>query len=401
MIPARKRGGTGAGRRRRPALLCIGLLLAGVSAVAPLPAAAQGGEAEKSAQLAQVRERIQALKRELEADRDRQSGLRAELEESERAMARVTRRLATLEAEQSGARERLAALTRARDERRAELAQEREALAGLLRSGHRAGRAEYLKLLLNQEDPQRLGRMLVYYDYLGRARTERLERLRQALEELAAAETEVREAAEGLEAVRAEAQREQAILTERQRERSRVLTALGREIGAKDRQLKTLVEDEERLQRVLATLRRALADLPRNFDAEKPFPTQRGHLPWPASGSVKAVFGASRGVGELKWNGILIAAPEGRAVHAVHRGRVAFADWLRGFGLLMIVDHGDGYMSLYGHNQHLLKEVGEWVEAGEVVASVGASGGRTASGLYFEIRHNGRPVDPIRWLARR
>jgi septal ring factor EnvC (AmiA/AmiB activator) len=180
-----------------------------------------------------------------------------------------------------------------------------------------------------------------------------------------------------------------------------LLAALEREIGAKDRRLKALVEDEARLQRVLATLRRALADLPRGFDAEKPFPTQRGHLPWPASGSVKAAFGARRGVGELKWNGILIAAPEGRAVHAVHRGRVAFADWLRGFGLLMIVDHGDGYMSLYGHNQHLLKEVGEWVEAGEAVASVGASGGRAESGLYFEIRHDGRPVDPVRWLARR
>ncbi|MDD3450083.1 MAG: peptidoglycan DD-metalloendopeptidase family protein [Gammaproteobacteria bacterium] len=401
MSPARKRRGTGTGRRWRPALLCIGMLLAGASAAFPPPAAAQGGEAEKSAQLAQVRERIEALKRELEADRDRHSGLRAELEESERAMARVTRRLAALEAEQSGARERLAALTRSRDERRVELAQEREALAGLLRSGHRAGRAEYLKLLLNQEDPQRLGRMLVYYDYLGRARTARLERLRLALEGLATAESEVRAAADGLDAVRAEVRREQAALAGRQRERSRVLTALGHEIGAKDRQLKTLVEDEERLQRVLATLRRALAELPGDYDAGKPFPTQRGHLPWPASGSVKAVFGASRGVGELKWSGILIAAPEGRAVHAVHRGRVAFADWLRGFGLLMIVDHGDGYMSLYGHNQHLLKEVGEWVEAGEAVASVGASGGRTAAGLYFEIRHNGRPVDPIRWLARR
>jgi septal ring factor EnvC (AmiA/AmiB activator) len=133
---------------------------------------------------------------------------------------------------------------------------------------------------------------------------------------------------------------------------------------------------------------------------EEPFASRKGELAWPAKGRIGARFGSARGVGRLYWDGVLIEAPEGGEVRSVHYGRVAFADWLRGFGLLLIIDHGDGYMTLYGYNQSLFKETGEWVEAGEVIAQVGRSGGRSTSGVYFGIRHNGEPIDPKKWCKK-
>jgi septal ring factor EnvC (AmiA/AmiB activator) len=141
-----------------------------------------------------------------------------------------------------------------------------------------------------------------------------------------------------------------------------------------------------------------LVDIPAEADGQQPFHSRKGKLRWPARGRLAQRFGAPRS-GGLRWRGVMIEAQEGGEVRAVSQGRIAFSDWMRGFGLLLIIDHGDGYMSLYGHNQTLYKEVGEWVDTGEVVALLGASGGRTESGLYFEMRHKGRPINPVHWCA--
>lgn len=165
-------------------------------------------------------------------------------------------------------------------------------------------------------------------------------------------------------------------------------------------------EDERRLQRLLDSLATAPRDnsqtpaegeLASEGTEHTPFLTLRGRLQWPSRGKLTTRYGSARKVGKLKWQGVNIKAPEGTEVHAISHGRVAFSDWLRGFGLLTIIDHGDGYMSLYGGNQSLFKEVGDWVEAGEVIAGVGNSGGRKNSALYFEIRHNGKPTNPLKW----
>lgn len=363
--------------------------------------AASGDAVQKSRELDQVQGRIKALRQSLEEARGRETGARAQIEASERAIGKVTGRIAALERQSGAAQERLKRLEAERVRQRAGLMQQRQALGRELRASYMAGRSEYLKLLLNQEDPHRLGRMLVYYEYLGRARKARIEGLQSALAELDRVGREIAAESAELDRLQEGLDRERAALEQQRQERREVLAALGREIRTSDQQLKGLLDDERRLQKVLETLRNALADIPVTLGNRAPIGKQRGQLLWPASGKVVASFGSERGLGALKWNGMLIDAPAGASVRAVHHGRVAFADWLRGFGLLMIVDHGDGFMSLYGHNQNLLKEAGDWVEAGEVIATVGQSGGRESPGLYFELRRDGRPTDPQPWLARR
>jgi septal ring factor EnvC (AmiA/AmiB activator) len=158
-----------------------------------------------------------------------------------------------------------------------------------------------------------------------------------------------------------------------------------------------MAEDQEELQRLLELIEQAVADLevPAEYQAFEAF---RGQLPWPVAGRASNRFGARRGQGTLRWQGLVIPAEEGSTVNAIHHGRVVFADWFRGSGLLLIIDHGDGFMSLYAHNEALLREVGEWVSAGAAVATVGNSGGRAEPGLYFEIRKDGKPTDPVAWL---
>ena len=184
-----------------------------------------------------------------------------------------------------------------------------------------------------------------------------------------------------------------------QGQRRDVVARLTQELNDQSRQLDRLQSDERDLQTLITGLEEALADIPAEHPQQLAFVGLRGRLPWPASGRIVNRFGSPK-LGALVWDGVMISAPEGREVRAVHHGRVAFADWLRGFGLMLIVDHGDGYMTLYGHNQSLFKEAGDWVEVGEPVALVGSSGGREQAGVYFGIRYQGRAVDPAKWCRR-
>jgi septal ring factor EnvC (AmiA/AmiB activator) len=247
--------------------------------------------------------------------------------------------------------------------------------------------------------------MFTYYDYFQRARAGRIQALGANLAQLAAVEQSIRDENGRLEALRGEYRRQAAALGAGQAERKRVLAALDREIASKGSELERMRGNEQRLGRLLESLREAMARIPPKPPAPTrtpalPFHRSKGKLPWPVAGRVAHRYGTSRQVGDLTWQGIVIRAPEGREVRAVARGRVAFADWLRGYGMLVILDHGKDYLSLYGYNQALYAEAGDWVEAGERIAGVGASGGQRASGLYFEIRRKSRPVNPLGWLAK-
>jgi murein hydrolase activator len=179
-------------------------------------------------------------------------------------------------------------------------------------------------------------------------------------------------------------------------ERGALLAELDTSIEADGGELVRLRDEERRLVDLVTELGALLAAFP--VDSEEPFPRLRGRLAWPVTGDIAGEFGRPRG-GGLRWNGMLLSAPEGAAVRSVYHGRVAFADWLQGLGLLMVIDHGDGYMTLYGHNDALLKEPGDWVRPGEAIGEVGRTGGRADPALYFEIRHRGEPVDPRAWIA--
>jgi septal ring factor EnvC (AmiA/AmiB activator) len=178
--------------------------------------------------------------------------------------------------------------------------------------------------------------------------------------------------------------------------RREVMAVLNADIQQKGNELNTLQQDAERLVKLLEQLRKQAAAAVLEPINRKPFRAAKGKMPWPATGRMAVRFGVRKKSG-LTWDGVMIAAPEGEEVRAVHHGRVVFADWLRGFGLLLIIDHGGGYMTLYGHNQALLKESGEWVDTNEAVATVGRSGGRASTGVYFEVRRKGRPVNPGIW----
>ena len=182
--------------------------------------------------------------------------------------------------------------------------------------------------------------------------------------------------------------------------RRKTLARLDKEIGSSRRRIEEMDREREELEALLDSMTQALAGLELKREVEN-FTAARGNMPWPARGRLRNHFGAKRGLGGLRWQGLMIGADEGQDVHAIHHGRVVYADWLRGSGLLMIIDHGDGYMSLYAHNQLLLRETGEWVTTGDTLARVGATGGQQQSGLYFEIRHRGAPLDPVSWCSSR
>lgn len=374
-------------------ILLLGLLLA-------VPGAGPAAEdyARREAELKALREQIAQIQQQLERERDRQDAVQQELAALDRQIGASARRLRELR-DQRGALE--AEVARLRDAVQAQersLSQQRQYLARQLRAAYVSGQQEYLKLLLNQQDPSQFQRVLVYYDYFSRARSERIRDAVEGLQTLARTRTDLDRRLAELGRLTERQQAEAANLAAERRERNAVLVRISARIEAKGEQLTAFKRDEQRLGRLLQELERALADIPERELRRQPFKASRGALPWPLEGGVAARFGQARGIGDMRWSGLLIEAAAGSPVQAVSHGRVVYSDWLRGFGLLLIIDHGDGYMSLYGHNESLYKSAGDWVAAGEVVATVGASGGRSRPALYFEIRAAGRPVDPQAWL---
>ena len=379
------------------ALLCPGQLSPLATAEAAGAAAETGREQER---LEQVRRRIGELRDSLTGARDQHSRLRDELRASEVEIGGISRALKELAGKQ---REKAAELARLQERRKAAdaaLDGQRDALERQLVAAYMMGRESQMKLIFNQQDPAELGRMLTYYEYLNRARIERIGDIRTGLAEIEALERSITEEQAALDALHAERSQQMKSLDASRQSRRQTLAKLEGEIKSQEQQLSTLLQDERTLSELVDRLRETLRDLPVDLPDGAPFASLKGKLPWPVQGKLAARFGSSRQVERLTWRGVLIDAAEGTEVRAVYNGRVAFADWMRGFGLLVIVDHGGGYMSLYGHNQSLYKEVGDIVRKGETIATVGNSGGRGKPGLYFEIRHNGVPDNPVLWCQK-
>lgn len=354
-------------------------------------------EKEKKEKLEQVRRRIGQLRTSLEGAKDQQSELREQLRDTELKIGQASRMLRRLDAEQRRKSEELRSLRIQREKAEDALDAQRQLLGRQIRAAYMMGRQGQLKIVFNQQSPATLGRMLTYYDYFNRVRAERIAVIDQQLQQIATIEQSIAQETEALEKLRAEQAKQAELLAGSRASRRQILVKLDAEIRTKEQQLASLMKDERNLTELISRIRDALRDIPADLPDNVPFARLKGKLPWPVSGRIAARFGSSRKAESLTWRGVVIHAEEGREVRAVYNGRVVFADWMRGFGLLAIVDHGGGYMSLYGYNQSLYKEVGERVGKGEVIATVGSSGGRDVPGLYFEIRHNGAPDNPVLW----
>ncbi len=355
---------------------------------------------QRQAELEQLRQRISELQGELNIDRGRYDTLMSDLRRVERRIGRIGRSINKVKGQLREQQKKLAGLKRRRSGLTQSIAEQQRYLGGQIRAAYAMGRQEYFKILLNQEDPAAVGRTLTYYDYLNRARSERISRLNATIDELEQVRNELTQQSKRLQQLQNRRENERQKMEATRQERKGVVATLKTEIRSKDQQLNGLLADERELKSLLQALTEALQDIPAAPGNHKPFGRLKGKLKWPTSGSRIIAYGEPRKLGKLRWQGVVIAGREGQEVKAISHGRVAFADWLRGYGLLLIIDHGDGYMSLYGHNQSLYREVGDWVEKGDTIAAVGNSGGIDRNALYFEIRKNGKPTDPVRWCRR-
>lgn len=360
----------------------------------PLAADRNDVESEK---LQQLRGRIQQLQTQLDETRGQRDSVHDELRDYERRIGMLVNGLKQLDARRAADNSRIARLTTHAKAEQQNLVGHRAALEDDVRTAYVLGRQEYVKLLLNQQDPTTVARVMIYYRYLNEARLETIATIQGGLYRIEQLDAQIRDRQRGLTALRAaEDEKRQSLETARAR-RGELLASLNQRVKNQSEEIERLLSDQRRLQQLLGQIQPLLPDMSELPGSAARFINFRGRLPLPIVGQITARYGDPKNIGDLKWRGIFVSGSEGQHVISVFRGRVAYADWLRGFGLLLILDHGDGYMTLYGHNQSLFKQVGDWVEAGEIIAAVGNTGDAPRAGLYFEIRHDGVPSDPLKW----
>ncbi|MBL8487378.1 MAG: peptidoglycan DD-metalloendopeptidase family protein [Rhodocyclaceae bacterium] len=399
-----------------------GLLLAvALGAWSATAWAASGADATaRKEELRALRGRIQTLEKDLTRSEHSRGAVRESLRETEAAVVAANARLRGLAAERTAAE---AALRRSEDgaaRLAARIGDQERRLERLLRHQFMGGESEALRLLLAGRDPNEAARDAWFLRQLSRARAEMIGELRAARQEQAALAAEAGERREALVRIEAGEAAARSQLLESQRLRQQALAELSGRIQAQKRAIETLRQDEQRLgaliRRLAAASVRAPAVRPDRAPARREAPASRrpaapeppaagrfaalkGRLVPPARGEVAGRYGTPRPEGGTTWKGLFIRAPEGGEVKAVAEGRVVFADWMRGFGHLIVVDHDDGFLSVYGNNRNLVRSNGDAVRAGEVLAAVGNSGGGPETGLYFELRYQGQPIDPARWVG--
>lgn len=373
----------------------------------PLPAA-------DNPQLETLRQRIERLRGEIAGGEESRAEVRDQLRESERAISEANRTLRELARKREGALGELASLGTRQETVAAEIAARQETLGRLLTAHYRGGERSYLKLLVMGENPNQVARELQYYSYVSRAQADFILSLRADLERLRAIEAQTRDKTAELAAIESEQRAGRGRLLGQQGERRKVLDRVSAQLRDQRREVKNLELNEARLSRLVDQLSKVIAapaergrhnervPVPSEGEGggvQRAFTQLKGRLRLPIKGELVNRFGARRSEGGPDWKGLFIRAVSGQEVRVVAAGRVVFAEWMRGFGNLLIVDHGGGYLTIYGSNESVLKAVGDPVRTGDVVATVGATGGSPESGLYFEMRRRGKPFDPLKWVA--
>ncbi|GAA5135602.1 murein hydrolase activator EnvC family protein [Thalassotalea piscium] len=349
-------------------------------------------ENETDQKLDQIKKEISQQKTTIKQVNSQRNKLEQQLKQSDLAISTVVKKLAITQQQLAKTQSTLASLEQQQIKLLAQKQQQEELLAKQLRAAYSSGNHDYIKLLLNQENPAKVQRSVTYYQYLNNARIAEIDQFKNTITQLHQVKVEQMEEAQKLQQLKQEQTDQQQQFSQQKKAREQTIAKLNKQLLNSQQKLNKLEQEEANLKAALARI----AKLSQQEASLNGLSQLKRKLSWPVKGKIRRSFGSSK-QGYLKWKGVLLSAPVGKQVTTIHNGTVLFSDWLKGYGLVTVVDHGDGYMSLYGHNQALLKSVGDRVETGEPIALVGQSGGQNQSGLYFEIRHNGQAVNPKLW----
>lgn len=352
---------------------------------------------EREARLIELKATIQELKSELENVKSNRGNLLEDLETSEVKIGELSKKVKDLQGQLENKQSHL---TELRSERQALVTvkkQQQGSVKQHVNAAYRLGQQSSLKLLLNQGDPATLSRNLKYFNYVIQERAQKIQGYVATIERINQIEPEMAATLDAIALKHSKLQTQRQNLLAQRSNRKKTLQQIEHAIVSKDAKLGAMETDRRSLEALLRRVVQVIGELTIPI-TNKPFPALKGKMPWPTQGKLVKRFGSSRVTNKIRWQGLLISAKEGNPVTAIHHGRVVFSDYLRGHGLLIIVDHGEGFMSLYSHNQTLYKGLGDWVNAKEQIASVGKSGGQNTSNLYFELRYKGEPKNPQKWL---
>tara|TARA_B100000927_G_scaffold275177_1_gene254948 strand:- start:115 stop:1338 length:1224 start_codon:yes stop_codon:yes gene_type:complete len=399
-IPLKRAGNTPLNALHYVEMIIL-IILFFIFTATPLFAYAQDSQEEliqsKEYELQEVRKRINSLKNSMDRATDEQEKLIGELKEIELGLSERRIKINEIEAKQRSAEQKKQALNADLADSKAYFNDESNKLALQLRAAYISGSQEKIKLLLNQRDPAMLGRLMVYYQYFNDYRIANISNVVNEIKKINELNHKIENEEKNLLNLANYLQIEIDELNLSSNKREKLLINIDKRLAKEGLQVNQLLSQERSLEKLISDISNILSDFP--VSSETSFLNSGGRLDWPVDGKVIHDFGHPRAGGKINWNGVVFAVPRGTAVHAIYYGRIAFADWLTGMGLLVIVDHGDGYMSLYAHNETILKNTGDRVSPGDVIATVGDSGGQQQSSLYFEIRKGAKPINPRDWVT--
>ena len=377
-----------------PRKLLLSILVASL-VIAPLAIAANKATSEK--QLKSVLSKIEKLKQTIDVKEDSKSRYIKQLKSIEGNIGKLSQKIRAVGKKIASKKSELATLKATRLKHQNQLSRENDYLAEQVYAAFTLGRQEKVKLLFSQQDPQTLQRNLVYYQYFSNARVDLINAVQRNIDKVIETEQLIQLARLDLEADQQTLAGQKKQFRQDLGKRKKIIASLDQQLKKQGGNLSRLKDEAMQLQNLIKSIEEIFADAPEAEISKKAFAELKGKLAWPLKGRVRRLFGHTKPLSNLRWQGVKIEAANGSHVMAVSDGRVAFSDWLRGLGNLIIIDHGNSYLSLYGHNESLFKAAGEWVEAGDIISSVGSSGGQRKPGLYFEIRKKGKPQNPTRW----
>ena len=352
------------------------------------------------ARIKQIEEQVNAIEQSIVEQQAKRSQYSQSLRVSELKIADIAKKMHQASEASLRAQQELGQLNARLKMLNSQLAKHRETLHELLKKAYQAGRHSPIQLLLNQQSPEHVDRLIKYYDYFNLAQQRKVDEVLTLLKQLKIASAEKIEKSKQLKKAHRALQNAHQETAAAREDRKVALKNIERSLAQKSTTLKELQADQRDLQTLLDRLNAVFEDIPAPPIEQKPFNTMKGKLPWPTQGRLKGRYNTLKGIANLRWKGLFVEADMGEEVQSIYFGQVVFANWMNGFGLVMIIDHGSHYMSIYTNNRELHKSQGDWVVQGETIANVGDSGGQPSSGLYFEIRHNGYPVDPQKWIKR-